>query len=310
MADVSTRFSTIDLTQLPPPQVTEVPDYQTVYQARITLLQQLWAAFQAQDPSIPELDTLDLNSEPIVIVMQADAYRELLLRGEINDKCRALLLAFATGADLDQIGATYDVARLQVGTDQTTGSPVIEDDDRFRRRIQLAPDAFSSAGPWGAYVFWALTFDASIVDANAVAPAVGGVPNGFVNVYVAAANGQPVADDVISRLLAFYQRADIVPLTDVPAVIHATVVPYNVTLNLLVQRGPDPNVIALAAQTAVQKYAANVYKIGATAYANSIIAAATVGGVLNAAAPGLADVVCDGTQIPWLRSITVNTTVK
>jgi len=115
---------------------------------------------------------------------------------------------------------------------------------------------------------------------------------------------------IVVAVLAFYQRTDIVPLTDVPAVIHATVVPYDVTLNLLVQRGPDPNVIALAAQSAVQKYAANVYKIGATAYANSIIAAATVGGVLNATAPGLADVVCNGTQIPWLRSITVNTTVQ
>src|SRR5262249_27628149 len=205
-----TRFSTIDLTQLPPPQVIEVLDYQGIYQARITLLQQLWAAFQAQDPTIPDLDTLNLNSEPIVIVMQADAYRELLLRGEINDKCRALLLAFATEGDLDQIGADYGVKRMVVTPEDDTTVPpppaVMEDDDRFRRRIQLAPDAFSTVGPWGAWVYWALTFDGSIADANALAPSVAGTPTGGVNVYVAGYSGQPVADDVVSGLLTFFQR--------------------------------------------------------------------------------------------------------
>jgi phage-related baseplate assembly protein len=151
MTTSSTRFATIDLTQLAPPQVIDNLDCITVMQARLDLFTQLWATFQAQNPSLPNLDTLNLQSEPITIVLEADAYRELLLRGEINDKCKALLLAYATGPDLDQIGATYDVTRMVVTPEDDTTTPitpaVMESDDRYRQRIQLAPDAFSTVGP-------------------------------------------------------------------------------------------------------------------------------------------------------------------
>jgi phage-related baseplate assembly protein len=308
---MTNRFSVIDLTQLPPPQVIDPLDYNTVIQARLDLVTQLWTAFQAQNPSLPNLDTLDLQSEPITIVLQADAYRELLLRGEINDKCKALLLAYAEGRDLDQIGADYEVQRMVVTpADNTTSPPtpaVMESDDRFRLRIQLAPDAFSTVGPWGAYVYWALTTDISIVDANAIAPGVGDTPDGRVNVYVAGANGVPVANDVIVKLLTFYQREDVVPLTDVPSVIDATVVSYDAAIQLLVARGPDPVLIKAQSAAAVQAYAASVYKIGQTVYANALLAAAKVGGVLNATSPSLVDIVCDGTQIPHLRTLVLAT---
>lgn len=44
---MTTRFSTIDLTQLAAPQVIDALDYNTVIQARPDLVTQLWTAFQA-----------------------------------------------------------------------------------------------------------------------------------------------------------------------------------------------------------------------------------------------------------------------
>ena len=155
----------------------------------------------------------------------------------------------------------------------------------------------------GAYVYWALTTDASIVYANAVAP--GGVPDGLVNVYVIGASGQPVSNDVVLKLLTLYQTADVVPLTDVPSVINATVISYDLNLKRVIARGPDPTLIKTQAAAAVRAYAQSVYKLGQTAYANALLASARVGGVLNVTSDSIQDVVCDGTQVPWLRNLTI-----
>jgi phage-related baseplate assembly protein len=128
-----------------------------------------------------------------------------------------------------------------------------------------------------------------------------------VNVYVIAADGQPVASDVILNLLTFYKTADVVPLTDVPSVIDATVISYDLNLTLVIARGPDPNLIIAQATSAVRACANSVYKIGQTAYANALPAAARVGGVLNVTSDSITDIACDGTEVPWLRNLTINT---
>jgi phage-related baseplate assembly protein len=48
--------------------------------------------------------TLALESEPIVKLLQENAYREVILRQRINDAAKAVMLAYSTGADLDQFG--------------------------------------------------------------------------------------------------------------------------------------------------------------------------------------------------------------
>lgn len=45
--------------------------------------------------------------------MEVCAYRELLLRQRINQAAKSNLLAFATGTDLDNLGALYDVERKE-----------------------------------------------------------------------------------------------------------------------------------------------------------------------------------------------------
>ena len=55
-------------------------------------------------------------------------------------------------------------------TSTTTGGSAPETDDHLRTRIQAAPNQFSVAGPIGAYRFFAIGADPSIVDAQIISP--------------------------------------------------------------------------------------------------------------------------------------------
>jgi phage-related baseplate assembly protein len=241
----------------------------------------------------------------MTILLHAFAYRETLLRALVNDKARAVLLAYATGSDLDHLGALFATYRMKMVPADGNKPAVMETDDRFRRRIQLAPEAVSCAGPRGAYIYFALTLDPSIVDAYAYCPS-----DGCVDVMVAAADGGEVSDDVIAALVDRFHRDDTVPLTDVVTVRRATVVPYTVSLTLCFPRGPDPVLIQSAAEAAVRAYAAERYRINAIVFRAGLTAAAKVGGVENVIVTSpAADVVCGDSQIPLLTDVQITVAV-
>ena len=53
-----------------------------------------------------DFDVDTLESDPAIILQQADASRELRAYAAINDAVRAGLIAFATDSDLDHLGLT------------------------------------------------------------------------------------------------------------------------------------------------------------------------------------------------------------
>ena len=152
----------IDLQILPAPQVVEELSFEAI-------LAQAKADFaQRMRPHLPVIDSiLELESEPIVKLLETHAYRELLYRQRVNDAARAHLLAFATGADLDQKGAFYGVARLP--------GPPLESDTGYRKRIQLRVAALAGSGTAQAYEYTALTASLNVHDAIAVQPFPGRV---------------------------------------------------------------------------------------------------------------------------------------
>jgi phage-related baseplate assembly protein len=253
----------IDLSLLPPPQAIDALDYETILAVMKTDALARLAAVGIV------LDTLVLESEPITVILETCAYRELQLRALVNNKAQALLLAFATGADLDHIGALFGVLRMSVL--DANGNEVDETDDRFRARIQLAPDAFSNAGTLRGYIFHALSASLEVKDVHAFTPAAG-----RVDVVVLG-----YGDGTISAngMQAIYQRLtgdDVKPLTDDVRLSLATVAPYTITATLRVRRGPDPSVIQAIATAAVQNYADAVFLVDEEAYLSGIIAALQV----------------------------------
>ncbi len=98
---------TIDLSQLPSPTIIEELDFETIL---IEVKAAMVAAFP-EDMQSAVAAAMELESEPLNIVAQAMAYREMLLRQRINEGAVACMLSHATGDDLDNIAANLDTER-------------------------------------------------------------------------------------------------------------------------------------------------------------------------------------------------------
>lgn len=99
----------VDLNQLAAPDVVEELDYETILSERKATL----VSLHPEDQQDAIARTLSLESEPLVKLLQENAYREVIWRHRVNEAARAVMLAYAADSDLDQIGGNYNVERLQ-----------------------------------------------------------------------------------------------------------------------------------------------------------------------------------------------------
>ncbi|WP_211471718.1 baseplate J/gp47 family protein [Collimonas humicola] len=256
----------IDLSQLPAPNVIEPLDFETI-------LAQTLADLEAQGVDLDELT----ESDPAIKVVQLNAYRELKLRQRINEAARALMLAYAIKADLDHIGANMDVPRLQIWpADPDKGlQAVMEADEDYRRRIQLAPQGMSVAGPEGAYVFHALSADGRVRNATATSPSPGHV---VVTVLSHEGDGTP-SQALLDIVAAHLAQDGIRPLTDYVLVRGAQVIRYQVHAKLYSFSGPDPTVVLGEANKRMQQYAKEAHQLGRVPTHSGIDSAVHVAGV-------------------------------
>lgn len=82
-------------------------DYETLLAERKATLISLYPTGQQEAVA----RTLTFESEPIVKLLQENAYRELILRQGINEAAKAVMVAYALDGDLDQLGANNGVPR-------------------------------------------------------------------------------------------------------------------------------------------------------------------------------------------------------
>ncbi|MCW9529456.1 baseplate assembly protein, partial [Klebsiella grimontii] len=82
---------TIDLSQLPPPTIIEELDFETIL---IEVKAVMVAAFP-EGLQTAVAAAIELESEPLNIIAQAMAYREMLLRQRINEGAAACMLSHA-----------------------------------------------------------------------------------------------------------------------------------------------------------------------------------------------------------------------
>jgi phage-related baseplate assembly protein len=286
----------VDLSLLPPPTVIEPLDFETV----------LAAAKSDALAVFPELaDVLALESEPVTKLLQVFAYRELLLRARVNDAARSVMLASATGSDLEQLAALFGVSRLVLDPgDQAATPPVaptLETDADLRRRTQLAPEGFSVAGPEGAYIFHALSV-ADVLDASVTSPAPGEV---VVSVLSRTGDGTASAELVLA-VAATLTSIAVRPLTDMVTVQSAQIVPYTITATLWTLPGPDAAVVLATAQARVQALVESTRRLGRDIARSALIAALHVDGVqrVDLTAP-VADIVITSSQAGNATAVTI-----
>lgn len=256
-------MSIIDLSQLPAPAVIDDLDFEDIYQ-------DLLAAFRE---AMGDAWTAALESDPVTKLLEVAAYRELLLRARINDAARAVMLAFAQGGDLDQLGANYNVQRILIDAGDSQAvpprGPVYESDEDFRRRIQLSPEGYTTAGSEQSYIFHGLGADADVADISAVSP----LP-GSVTVYVLSRTGNGAASEsLLTAVSAALNVDEVRPMTDKVTVQSASIVNYSIVAELVMLPGPDSAVVRDAALAAAEAYAKSQHGMGRDVTLSGVYAA-------------------------------------
>jgi phage-related baseplate assembly protein len=286
-------FTAVDLSRLPAPQVVETLSFETI-------LADMLADLRARDPAF----TATVESDPAYKILQVAAYRELLLRARINDAAKAVLIAYATGADLENLGALLGVTRLLLSAaNPETGTPAVyESDTDLRRRITLAPEGFSVAGPEGAYIFHALSASPDVLDASVASPTPGQVVVTVLSRIGAGAASAPLLAAVNARLNA----SDIRPLTDEVIVQSATITNFTITASIATFAGPDAAVVLAESRNRLDAYLAENHRLGRDVTRSAIFAALHAGGVqgVTLTAPA-ADIVIPRSAVANCTAITL-----
>ncbi|HDJ9720428.1 TPA: baseplate assembly protein [Escherichia coli] len=282
-------MAVIDLSQLPAPQIVDVPDFETLLAER----KAEFVALHPKDEQEAVMRTLELESEPVTKLLQENAYRELLLRQRINEAAQAVMVA----GDLDQLAANYNVKRLTVTPADDDAVPpvaaVMESDEALRLRVPAAFEGLSVAGPTAAYEFHARSADGRVADASATSPAPAEV---VLTVLSREGDGTAEKDllDVVEKAL---NSENVRPVADRLTVRSAEIIPYRVEATIFLYPGPEAEPVMAAAKASLQRYIASQTRLGRDIRRSAIFAALHVEGVqrVELASPQ-ADVVLNKTQ--------------
>ena len=293
---------TIDLSQLPPPVVVEPLDFETLFAQRK-------AAFIAMYPEDEQEEiarTLELESEPITMLLEENCYRELLLRQRVNEAARAVMLAYSTDSDLDNLAVNFNVERLTIQEEDDSVTPpieaVMESDADLRTRTQQAFEGLSVAGPTAAYEFWGRSADGRVADISAVSPTPASV-----TISVLSREGDGTAsDDLLSVVAAALNDEWVRPVADRVTVQSAEIVPYQIDATLYIYPGPEAEPVRQASEQQLQAYIAAQNRLGRDIRLSAIYAALHVEGVQRVElAQPVADIVLSDYQASHCTEYTI-----
>lgn len=245
----------MDLSLLPPPAVIEALDFETILARRK-------ARFQDECRKAGVDYALLLESDPITKLLELQAYQELEMRQRINDAAKACMLAYATKTDLDHQGANYRVFRLVVTPADPDAVPpveaVYEDDERFRERIQLAPEGITTAGPIESYRFHALSASADVADVSVDSPIPGTVR---ITVLSIDPSGVP-SEALLNKVSASLNDEKIRPLCDSVPVQGPQIFDTDIVAKVYRYKGPAGDVALESGNAALKKWLAKIRKLG------------------------------------------------
>ena len=308
----------IDLSQLPAPEAVQQLDYAEIRDAMLADVNSRARVLDADHSDF-------VPSDSAYLIIEAAAYRELLLRQQLNDQSTQLMLAYAAGANLDHIAATYyRVSRLVIQQADATKVPptpeILEADDDFRQRIALSVEAWSNAGSAGAYAFHALSGNEPITGVSLVQESAGEVQVTYQftanpdiakvhSVGVSSVNAGEVRIAVLSRenngvpeqavldaVTLAVNSTSVRPLTDRVIVQAAQIIDYQINAILRFYPGADKQVVMNAAQQAIDTYVTQSFRVGIDVTVSGRYAALHQPGVHSVDMGEVADIICDQTQ--------------
>ena len=273
-------MSTVDLSALPPPQVLESLDFEEVYQEELSVFR----AYMGDNWNA------QLESDPVVKLLELGAYRRLQTRARINDAAKALLLAYARGTDLDHLAANVRLKRLVIQEADAQSVPpvpkVMELDDALRERIQLVYEGLTTAGPRNSYILHARNASALVADAQAESPSPA-----HVVVTVLHLEGNGVADPMLlAKVLEYLSDEDIRPVGDRLTVQSAEVKEYRIDAVLhMAGTGSENEAILAEATRRLAQWINPRRRLGVEVARSAIDAQLHITGVSRVDLPGWVD---------------------
>lgn len=317
-----TRFAAINLAALSAPEAIEEIDYEVILAEMKAAFLDAYDEFRVRNPSLPAIDVLKLEGEPLNIAFQVMAYREMLVRQIGNDKYKAATLAYATLNNLENKVAELGVERKVIDIGDPNAVPPVpptyESDFDLRVRAQLAWEALSTAGPKGAYTFHALTADELVKDAAVFGPEDDEevTPGQVLVVILSHEDGGVASAELIAAVQAYLADENRRPLTDEVLVESAEISNYAVEAVVKVPPGASAEEVRQAAEDAVTAYVEDQFGVGKAVRLSRIAAALYVSDDAGRSpvedveiTSPVADVVAGAKQAPFCTGVTVTVEV-
>jgi len=289
-------MSSVDLSALPAPQVLEDLDFESIFQADL-------ATFRSH---MGDNWDASLESDPVSKLLEVGAYCKLLNRARVNDAAKALLLAYAQGADLDQLAANVQLQRLVVQVEDLNTVPptfqVLEEDDALRERVQLVYEGLTTAGPRNSYVLHARNASGQVADATAESPAPAQV---VVTVLALEGDGGAGADLLDTVRLALNDD-DVRPVGDRLTVQGATILRFRIDA-VVHMSGSGPEIEATLAECKrrLQDWINPRRRLGVEVSRSGVDAQLHINGVSRVDLNNWTDLRPTQAQAAWCEGITV-----
>lgn len=202
----------------------------------------------------------------------------------------------------------------------TEGGSDEESDDQLRDRVKLAPNAFSTAGPYKAYEFWAKSASPLIIDVSVgnrhyksgdtIPPgkSIGDVIPGTVEVFPLVEGLATTPTEILDAVNAVLNADRIRPLNDIVFVSSPTAVNTTIEVDLTLYEGAVQSNIVPVVLAALQAFKDGRRKLlGQDIVKNQIINYSMEDGVYNANVISPAtDLIIDETQFANITDIIVN----
>ena len=141
------------------------------------------------------------------------------------------------------------ICSISTNTTTSDGGADEEDDDAYRERIHESPERFSTAGPTGAYEYWAKSANSSIIDVTVYSPSAG-----VVEIRPLLTGGTIPEQELLDAVASILNQEKVRPLTDQVQVKAPEAVSYDITLTYYIDQGTSESTVQEAVSAAIDSY--------------------------------------------------------
>lgn len=289
-------MSTIDLSALPAPQVLESLDFEELYQGELATFREYMG----------DNWTADLESDPVTKLLELGAYRRMQNRARVNDGAKALMLAYATGTDLEQLAANVGLKRLVIQAEDLVSVPpvpaVMEEYDALRERVQLVYEGLTTAGPRNSYILHARNASGLVADATAESPA----PAEVVVTVLSLEGDGTASPELLAGVDTYLSDDDRRPVADRLTVQGAEILPYRIdAVVYLAGTGPENEAILAECNARLDAWKNPRRRLGVEVARSAIDAQLHVSGVARVEIPGWEDIRPTKAQAAWCSGFSI-----